>query len=75
MRRTLKQLKRIVIAILGFTIIVIGIFLIVTPGPAVLVIPAGLGVLGTEFIWAQKLNKKIKTKLFKRAKTNRDLSS
>lgn len=69
MSRTLKQLKRIVIAIVGFTIIAIGIFLIVTPGPAVLVIPAGLGILGTEFMWAKKLHEKIKNKLFKRSRT------
>lgn len=68
MRRTLKQIKRIAIAVLGFTIILIGILLIVTPGPAVLVIPAGLGVLGTEFMWAKKLHEKLKSKLFKKAK-------
>lgn len=62
MRRTLKQIRRIVIAVVGFTIILIGILLIVTPGPAVLVIPAGLGVLGTEFMWAKKLHEKIRTK-------------
>ena len=71
MRRTLKQLKRIVIAIVGFTIILIGIFLIVTPGPAVLVIPAGLGVLGTEFMWAKKLQGKIKNRFLKKFNTRR----
>ena len=66
MRRTLKQLKRIVIAIAGFTIILFGIILIVTPGPAILVIPAGLAVLGTEFLWAKKLQDKIKNRLSKK---------
>ncbi len=71
MRRTLKQIKRIAIAVAGFTIIIIGILLIVTPGPAVLVIPAGLGVLGTEFMWAKKLHEKIKSKFFNRSKTKK----
>jgi len=66
MRRTIKQIRRVAIAVIGFTIIIIGVFLIVTPGPAVLVIPAGLGVLSTEFAWAKKLHEKIRTKYLNR---------
>lgn len=29
-------------------------FLIVTPGPSVLVIPVGLAILGTEYAWARR---------------------
>ena len=68
MRRTLKKLKRVFIAVAGFTIIVIGIILIVTPGPAILVIPAGIGILGTEFVWAKKLHEKINDRIFKKFK-------
>ena len=67
MRKTLKQIKRIAIAIIGFTILIIGVILIVTPGPATIVIPAGLTVLATEFAWAENLLQKIKSK-FSRAK-------
>jgi len=35
--------------------------MIVLPGPAVIVIPVGLGVLATEFVWARKLLTKIKS--------------
>ena len=63
MRKTLKQLKRIFIAIAGFTILLIGVLLVVTPGPAILVIPAGLAVLATEFVWAENLLNKFKSKL------------
>jgi len=38
----------------------IGVALIVLPGPAFLVIPVGLGVLATELVWARKLLTKLK---------------
>ncbi len=55
MIKSLKQLKRILIAIIGGTIVVIGLFMIVLPGPAFIVIPLGLSILATEFIWAKKM--------------------
>lgn len=57
---TLKKAKRIVTAIIGFTVLAIGIVMIVLPGPAVVVIPIGLGILATEFIWAQRLLHRVK---------------
>ena len=33
----------------------VGVVMIVTPGPAVVVIPAGLAILATEFVWARRL--------------------
>jgi len=59
---SLKQAKRIGIAIIGFTILLVGILLIVLPGPAILVIPLGLVVLGSEFVWARRLLKKLRLK-------------
>jgi tellurite resistance protein TerC len=41
--------------VIGFTILAIGIAMIVLPGPAIAVIPIGLALLATEFIWAKKL--------------------
>jgi uncharacterized protein YqgC (DUF456 family) len=40
--------------------VLIGCVLFFTPGPAIIVIPVGLAVLATEFIWAKKLLKKFK---------------
>jgi uncharacterized protein (TIGR02611 family) len=65
MSKTLKQLKRVIVAIIGFTILLIGIILLITPGPASLVIPAGLAVLATEFVWAEKLLNKVKLRFKK----------
>ena len=53
--RTLGQAKRLVVAVIGFTILTAGVAMIVLPGPAIVVIPVGLAVLATEFIWARKL--------------------
>jgi len=53
--RSLKQLKRLIVAVIGLTILVIGIAMIVLPGPAIVVIPVGLGILATEFAWARRL--------------------
>jgi len=38
----------------------IGIAMIVLPGPAVVVIPAGLAILATEFAWAKRLLHRIR---------------
>ncbi|MBM4135519.1 MAG: hypothetical protein FJ241_01650 [Nitrospira sp.] len=50
MRKTIKQVKRLMIAIVGFTVLFMGIAMIVLPGPAFIVIPLGIGILATEFI-------------------------
>ena len=61
MLKTLQQAKRLIVIVAGFTVLLIGVALIVLPGPAVLVIPVGLGVLATELVWARKLLTKLKS--------------
>ena len=39
----------------GFACLILGIVMLVTPGPGWLVIAVGLGLLGTEFAWARTL--------------------
>jgi tellurite resistance protein TerC len=63
MEKTIRQIKRIIIGVIGFTVLLIGIAMIILPGPAVLVIPAGLAILATEFVWARRLLKRLKDKL------------
>ena len=50
----MKQFRRLAVAIVGGTVLALGIALIVLPGPAFLVIPAGLAVLAIEFAWAKR---------------------
>lgn len=57
---TYKAGRRIVIGIVGTTVLLIGIVLIVTPGPAFLVIPAGLAILSLEFAWARHWLRKLR---------------
>src|SRR5215831_18466923 len=49
-----KWAKRIAIAIVGFTVLAVGIAMIILPGPAFIVIPVGLGILSIEFAWARR---------------------
>jgi hypothetical protein len=55
-----QNAKRIVIFVVGISVVLIGVALIVLPGPAFIVIPAGLAILGTEFLWARRLLRKMK---------------
>ena len=57
---TLRMAKRIVVAIIGGTVTLLGIALIVLPGPAFIVIPIGLSILATEFLWAKRWLQKIR---------------
>ncbi|MCJ7554303.1 MAG: PGPGW domain-containing protein [Ignavibacteriaceae bacterium] len=59
----LKKLRQIIIAVIGFTVLTIGIIMIVFPGPAFIIIPIGLSILATEFVWAKKNLEKIKNKM------------
>jgi tellurite resistance protein TerC len=61
--KTLRQAKRFIVIMVGSTILLMGIAMIVLPGPAVLVIPVGLGVLATELVWARRLLNKLKSTL------------
>ena len=49
-----RQARRVVIFVIGSTVLLIGIVMIVGPGPAFVVIPLGLAILATEFVWARK---------------------
>ena len=52
---------RILIGVLGGTITVLGAFALVAPGPGVLILLAGLGILAREFAWASRAMSKTKT--------------
>ena len=50
-----RQAKKIAIGIVGGVVLVAGIIMIPYPGPGWLVVFAGLGILSTEFEWAQRV--------------------
>ena len=47
-------MKKFFIALIGGTVVLIGVVMLVLPGPGVLVIAGGLAILATEFIWARR---------------------
>jgi tellurite resistance protein TerC len=47
-------LRKLIVAVIGVTVLLLGIAMIVLPGPALLVIPVGLAILATEFAWARR---------------------
>lgn len=46
--------RRVVVAVVGGTVVLLGIAMLVLPGPALVVIPTGLAILGLEFAWARR---------------------
>ena len=66
LRWTLHKARQLVVAVVGSTEVLIGIIMIFTPGPAVVVIPLGLGILATEFVWARTLLQQVKLYIEKR---------
>jgi len=61
--KTLSQGRRLIAIVIGFTILAAGIAMIVLPGPAIVVIPVGLAILATEYIWARKLLDAVKERI------------
>lgn len=61
--RTLGQARRLIVIVIGFTVLAAGVAMILLPGPALLVIPLGLTILATELFWARtilaRVNKRI----------------
>lgn len=70
--RGVKGIRRLVVGAAGTVVLLVGIAMIVLPGPAVVVIPAGLGILASEFLWARNLLNRVKAALKKKGKEKVD---
>ena len=57
---TYRWARRIAVGLVGGTVLALGVALLVLPGPAFVVIPLGLAILGVEFTWARRWLRKIK---------------
>ena len=57
---TLRQARRIIVADIGLTVVLVGIVMIATPGPGWLAILLGLSILSAEFVWARRWLRRIK---------------
>lgn len=57
---SLNQAKRLVKIVVGFTMLLLGVIMLVTPGPGLVVIVFGLALLAAEFVWARRLLNRLK---------------
>jgi uncharacterized protein (TIGR02611 family) len=53
--RDRSRIVRAVFVVAGFTLLLAGLAMLVTPGPAFVVIPIGLAILSLEFTWAERM--------------------
>jgi hypothetical protein len=53
-------MKKLFIALIGGTVFLIGLAMLVLPGPGLPIIAAGLAILATEFLWARRAWRKAK---------------
>lgn len=56
----LRLARRIGIGVVGSAVLGVGVIMLVTPGPAFVVIPMGLGILALEFEWARRWLERVK---------------
>lgn len=54
-RSVVRQTRRIIVTVVGVVLVMLGLLLLVLPGPGILVTLLGLAVLGSEYDWAQDL--------------------
>ena len=58
--KSIQQTKRFLKILFGFTLLALGVVMLVTPGPGWLVIALGLGILAAEYVWARRLLDRLK---------------
>lgn len=58
---TVQQVRRFFKILGGFTLLLAGIVMLVTPGPGWLAIVGGLAMLAAEFVWARRLLNRLKS--------------
>jgi tellurite resistance protein TerC len=52
------RLRRFLIGTIGFSVVLIGLVMIVLPGPAILIVPLGFAILASEFAWARRVRRR-----------------
>jgi len=70
---TYNVARRIVVTLVGSTILIIGVIMIITPGPALVFIPLGLAILGLEFAWARRWLRRLRERISAESQKNHGL--
>ncbi len=71
LRLTVRRAKRVIILVVGSTVILLGAALLVLPGPGLLVIFFGISLLATEFFWARRLLRRVRRETSRLAKASK----
>ena len=67
---TYRTARRIAVLAVGSTVVVLGIVMLVTPGPGLVVSPIGLAILAIEFAWARLWLRKVRKSISNQAAKN-----
>jgi uncharacterized protein (TIGR02611 family) len=70
MHLTYRTARRIAVLAVGSTVVLLGIVMLVTPGPGLVVIPVGLAILSVEFAWARLWLRKVRESISNRNSKN-----
>lgn len=60
---TYRAARRVVVAVVGVTVVLLGVVMLLTPGPGLVVIPLGLAILSIEFAWAKLWLKRVRERI------------
>ncbi len=71
----IRHVRRLIVAVLGGTVLLIGVVMIVTPGPALVFVPLGLAILALEFAWARRLLRRVRQQFPNRTRREPDDNS
>jgi hypothetical protein len=52
--------RQIVLGTVGGAITLLGVVLLILPGPAIILLPLGLAILGAEFAWARRMLRRVR---------------
>ena len=53
-RPALGLARKLGVALAGLLVLAVGVAMVLLPGPAILVVPLGVGILALEFDWARR---------------------
>lgn len=57
---TYRLARRIVLTVIGATVVLLGVVMLITPGPGLLGIVVGLAILALEYAWARRWLKSVR---------------
>jgi len=63
----IRHARRVIVAVVGGTVLLLGLVMVFTPGPALVLIPTGLAILAIEFAWARRLLRRVRDEIAQRS--------